>query len=200
MAAQFSAQPKQASFSFLSVRMTSQNVWVNLSVLTPLPFCSKLQIEQTYFSFGLDTHWKQYVWKHSSVTGSSNILPHAGQRVNSLDILLIPCLGITPGNVQLSSTHWHDCLVILSWTDFECNVWWHVRRNNKDVVSISIIGILFMDVPNQVNYSVFSDKQRKHFICLKITKTPELVQTCLLGNSLIYILVMFLLFTIQLLI
>lgn len=44
-----------------------------------------------------------------------------------------------------------------------------------------------MDVPNQVNYSVFSEKQRKHFICLKITKTPELVQTCLLGNSLIYI-------------
>lgn len=44
-----------------------------------------------------------------------------------------------------------------------------------------------MDVPNQVNYSVFSDKQRKHFICLKITKTPELVQTWLLGNSLIYI-------------
>lgn len=57
-----------------------------------------------------------------------------------------------------------------------------------------------MDVPNQVNYSVFSEKQRKHFICLKITKTPELVQTCFLGNSLIYILVMFLLFTIQLLI
>lgn len=44
-----------------------------------------------------------------------------------------------------------------------------------------------MDVPNQVNYSVFREKQRKHFICLKITKTPELVQTCLLGNSHIYI-------------
>lgn len=163
--------------------MTSQNVWVKLSVLTPLPFCSKLQIEQTYFSFGLDTHWKQYVWKQASVTGSSNILPHAGQRVNSLDILLIPCLGITPGNVQLSSTHWHDCLVILSWTDFECNVWWHVRRNNEDVVSISIIGILFMDVPNQVNYSVFSEKQRKHFIWFENYENAW--QTCLLGYSLV---------------
>lgn len=44
-----------------------------------------------------------------------------------------------------------------------------------------------MDVPNQVNYSVFSEKQRKHFICLKLTKTPEMVQPCLLGNSLLYI-------------
>lgn len=38
-----------------------------------------------------------------------------------------------------------------------------------------------MDVPKQVNYSVFSEKQRKHFICLKLKKTPELVQTCYIG-------------------
>lgn len=39
------------------------------------------------------------------------------------------------------------------------------EETNKERVSIIIFGIFFTIVPNQVNYSDFNNKQRKHFIC-----------------------------------